>query len=110
MAYKTYPEIVDFSSGLKYLSAKFTDLEFDSDHEAQYGFERFETIENCVKLSKKYQKARRLCKKCLNFIISAQVFCEELKKLDLDGYLTDLLPFMQEFQKQFDIKKMGMVC
>lgn len=105
MAYKTYPEVVDFLSGLKYLYSKFADLEFDSDHEAVYGMGKFETVENCLKLAEKYRKAKRLCSKCLKSKITATTFCEELKKLDFDGYLHQLLPFMQEFEKNRELGK-----
>lgn len=35
----------DFNSGLKYLITIFTDLEFDADHEVNYGIDRYMTMD-----------------------------------------------------------------
>lgn len=104
MAYRNYREIVDLKSGLKSLISKFSDLEFDAEHEAVYGFGRFETEENCLRKARSYRKGRRICRRYLKLKISSRQFCEEMKKLGHENYLDELLPFMDNFEYKADMK------
>lgn len=95
MAYKTYPEVHDFKSGLRYLLSQFTDLEFDADHEAIYGFGRHLSVEDCYELSAKYRKAQQLCRKCLKGKINRIEFCKKLIGLNI-GYINTIKPYLTE--------------
>lgn len=101
MAYQKYSETTDFSSGLKSLINQFSDLEFDADHESAYCLGSKETVENYLKLAKKYRKAKKLCSDCLRSKITVSKFVREMRALKLLGFLQDLKPFMEKnFQKE----------
>lgn len=102
MAYKNYPEVYDFKSGLKYLLMLFTDLEFDAEHEAVYGMGRYLSEADCLELSDKYKKAQQLCRKCLKGKMDKIEFCKKLIGLNI-GYFGTLKPYLTEL----DLKAIG---
>lgn len=63
MYYKNYADITDFSSGLRSIIMQLGD--FDADLEAMYGMGLNETVENCWKLSGKYEAVRKFSIACL---------------------------------------------
>lgn len=73
----------------------FTDLEFDADHEAVYGFGVHLSEEDCLKLSGKYRKAYKLCRQCLKGKMDRIEFCKKLIDFN-SGYFDILKPYLSE--------------
>lgn len=94
MAYKTYPEVTDFKSGLNYLIEVFIDLQFDANHEAVYGMDQWMNMDECCGLAAKYRKAKQLCIKCEKGKISRLQLCLLLKGMDFDEHLQDLKQYL----------------
>ncbi|KAF5291656.1 hypothetical protein FQA39_LY14293 [Lamprigera yunnana] len=55
----------DLKSAVKHLYEKMSALEFDANHEAIYGMERYYIVQQCEHRPDKYKVVRRLCRKFL---------------------------------------------
>ncbi|KAF5276840.1 hypothetical protein FQA39_LY06392 [Lamprigera yunnana] len=51
---------IDLKSAVERLYEKLGALQFDADHEAIYGMERYYTVQQCEKLRNKYQIGRKI--------------------------------------------------
>ncbi|KAF5294587.1 hypothetical protein FQA39_LY13346 [Lamprigera yunnana] len=72
-------KVVDLKSAVKRLYEKLGALEFDADHEAIYGMEKYYTVEQCEKLRDKYKIGRKCLKDGLSKI-RLQHFLDTINK------------------------------
>lgn len=95
MAYVTEVNITDLKSGVQYLSQKFSNLQFDAEHEAVYGMGQFYTEEQCYELATKYQRACDVCEKFLMKFICEECLVQGLIQLELGGFLYPLKDYLR---------------
>ncbi|KAF5276874.1 hypothetical protein FQA39_LY06425 [Lamprigera yunnana] len=60
-----WTKAIDLKSAVGCLYEKRSALEFDADHEAIYGMERYYTVQQCEELRDKYKIGRKVCRKFL---------------------------------------------
>ncbi|KAF5283834.1 hypothetical protein FQA39_LY04654 [Lamprigera yunnana] len=54
-----WTKVINLKSAVEYLYEKLGALEFDADHEAIYGMERYYTVQQCEELRDKYKIGRK---------------------------------------------------
>ncbi|KAF5283677.1 hypothetical protein FQA39_LY17252 [Lamprigera yunnana] len=64
-AEQNWIKAIDLKSAVERLYEKLVALEFDADHEAIYGMERYYTVQQCEELRDKYKIGRKVCRKFL---------------------------------------------
>ncbi|KAF5292117.1 hypothetical protein FQA39_LY14072 [Lamprigera yunnana] len=57
-----WTKAIDLKSSVERLYEKLGALEFNADHEAIYGMERYYTVQQCEKLRDKYKIGRKVCR------------------------------------------------
>ncbi|KAF5281375.1 hypothetical protein FQA39_LY17817 [Lamprigera yunnana] len=60
-----WTKAIDLKSAVERLYEKLGAVEFDADHEAIYGMEKYYTVEQCKKLRDKYKLGRKVCRQFL---------------------------------------------
>ncbi|KAF5290456.1 hypothetical protein FQA39_LY03560 [Lamprigera yunnana] len=60
-----WTKAIDLKSAVERLYEKLGALEFDADHEAIYGMEKYCTVQKCENFRDKYKIGRKLCRKFL---------------------------------------------
>ncbi|KAF5278224.1 hypothetical protein FQA39_LY18381 [Lamprigera yunnana] len=64
-AQEHWTKCYDLKSAVERLYEELGALEFDADHEAIYGMERYYTVQQCEELRDKYKIGRKVCRKFL---------------------------------------------
>ncbi|KAF5280237.1 hypothetical protein FQA39_LY18087 [Lamprigera yunnana] len=67
----------DLKSAVERLYEELGALEFDADHEAIYGIERYYTVQQCEELRDKYKIGRKVCRKFLQ----GKTYLKQLNKM-----------------------------
>ncbi|KAF5291678.1 hypothetical protein FQA39_LY14315 [Lamprigera yunnana] len=62
-------------------------LEFDADHEAIYGMERYYTVQQCEELRDKYKIRRKVCRKFLQGKTCSQCLVKRISEIGLRHFL-----------------------
>lgn len=94
MCYVKDIEITDLKSGVQYLHQKFSNLQFDAEHEAVYGMGAFHSEEECNKIAKNYEYGCEVCDKFLQEKICVECLVENLMRLNLEGFLHPLKDYL----------------
>lgn len=95
MCYVKEVEIIDLESGVRNLSQKFSNLQFDAEHEAVYGMGRFYSEDDCNELAKKYELGHEVCQKFLKEKICEECFVQELIKVGLREFLHPIKQYLK---------------
>ncbi|KAF5286644.1 hypothetical protein FQA39_LY16218 [Lamprigera yunnana] len=74
----------DLRSAVKTLDGEFSAFEFDANHEAVYGLEKYYTVRKCEQLQDKYEKGRKIYTKFLQGLYSDSCLIVHLKNAGLE--------------------------
>ncbi|KAF5298120.1 hypothetical protein FQA39_LY02544 [Lamprigera yunnana] len=74
---------IDLKSAVERLYEKLGVLEFDADHEAIYGMERYYTVQQYEKLRDKYKIGRKVCRKLLKGKTCSQCLVKRMSEIGL---------------------------
>ncbi|CAG9761282.1 unnamed protein product [Ceutorhynchus assimilis] len=86
LAYVQETPTYSLTTAVENLAQLFRNLEFDAEHEANCGFERFKTIEECMELARKYSKAEEACNTYLH-TLDLTTFLTTIKHMDFAHFL-----------------------
>ncbi|KAF5278063.1 hypothetical protein FQA39_LY18398 [Lamprigera yunnana] len=78
------------------LYEKLGALEFDADHEAIYGMERYYTVQQCEELRDKYKIRRKVCRKFLNGKTCSQCLVKRMSEMGLRHFLDTINKFIKD--------------
>ena len=95
MAYVGERKAHDLKSAVESLAQHFSNLEFDAEHEAEYGFERFYTYEECMEIARKYGKASEACSIYLH-TSDIRTLLHTMKEMDYENFLDEVKKFTPE--------------
>ncbi|KAF5281444.1 hypothetical protein FQA39_LY17784 [Lamprigera yunnana] len=73
----------DLKSAVERLYEELGALEFDADHEAIYGMERYYTVQQCEELRDKYKIGRKVCRKFLQGKTCSQCLVKRISEIGL---------------------------
>ncbi|KAF5285882.1 hypothetical protein FQA39_LY04343 [Lamprigera yunnana] len=82
-----WTKAIDLKLAVERLYEKLGVLEFDADHEAIYGMEKYYKVEQCEKLRDKYKIGRKLCRQFLEGKYCSQCLKDRLSKIGLQHFL-----------------------
>ncbi|KAF5296721.1 hypothetical protein FQA39_LY12421 [Lamprigera yunnana] len=71
-------------------------LEFDADHEAIYGMERYYTVQQCEKLRNKYKIGRKVCRKFLKGKTCSQCLVKRMSEIGLRHFLDTINKYIKD--------------
>ncbi|KAF5285942.1 hypothetical protein FQA39_LY16493 [Lamprigera yunnana] len=77
----------DLKSAVERLYEELGALEFDVDHEAIYGMERYYTVQQCEELRDKYKIGRKVCRKFLQGKTCSQCLVNRISEIGLRNFL-----------------------
>ncbi|KAF5273441.1 hypothetical protein FQA39_LY07458 [Lamprigera yunnana] len=81
---------IDLKSAVERLFEKLGALEFDADHEAIYGMEKYYTVEQCEKLQDKYKIGRKVCNiRLQHFLDTIRKYIKDCSDSDTSSYSSD---------------------
>ncbi|KAF5275262.1 hypothetical protein FQA39_LY06922 [Lamprigera yunnana] len=70
--------------------------EFDADHEAIYGMERYYTVQQCEELRDKYKIGRKVCRKFLQEKTCSQCLVKRISKIKLRHFLDTINKYIKD--------------
>lgn len=91
-----WPVAVNLRSSVQRVKAELSDLEFDADHEAVYGMERFFSEEQCLSLARKYATGVELCEDYLDKRLCKHCLLRKLKEVSLEEFANVIEEFIQD--------------
>ncbi|KAF5301625.1 hypothetical protein FQA39_LY10672 [Lamprigera yunnana] len=71
-------------------------LEFDADHEAIYGMERYYTVQQCEELRDKYKIGRKVCRKFLQGKTCSQCLVKRITEIRLRNFLDTINKYIKD--------------
>ncbi|KAF5294227.1 hypothetical protein FQA39_LY13475 [Lamprigera yunnana] len=71
-------------------------LEFDADHEAIYGMERYYTVQQCEELRDKYKIGRKVCRKFLQGKTCFQCLVKRISEIGLRHFLDTVNKYIKD--------------
>ncbi|KAF5289830.1 hypothetical protein FQA39_LY19431 [Lamprigera yunnana] len=71
-------------------------LEFDADHEAIYGMERYYTVQQCEELRDKYKIGRKVCRKFLQGKTCSQCLVKRISEIGLRHFLDTVNKYIKD--------------
>ncbi|KAF5277681.1 hypothetical protein FQA39_LY18438 [Lamprigera yunnana] len=83
----SYSSAIDLKSTVERLFEKLGALEFDVDHDAIYGMERYYTVQQCEELRDKYKIRRKVCRKFLKGKTCSQCLVKRISEIRLQHFL-----------------------
>ncbi|KAF5289989.1 hypothetical protein FQA39_LY14924 [Lamprigera yunnana] len=86
----------DLKSAVERLYEELGALEFDADHEAIYGMERYYTIQQCEELRDKYKIGRKVCRKFLQGKTCSQCLVKRISEIGLRHFLDTLKKYIKD--------------
>lgn len=95
LAYVQETPAYNLTVAVENLAQHFRNLEFDAEHEAVYGMERFYTEDECMKIAENYRKGIEACKIYLR-TSDLRSFLETHKELGLTQFLEEVKKFSPE--------------
>ncbi|KAF5278198.1 hypothetical protein FQA39_LY18386 [Lamprigera yunnana] len=94
-AEQRWTKAIDLKSAVKRLYEKLSALEFDADHEANYGMERYYTVQQCKELRDKYKIGRKVCRKFLKGKTCSQCLAKRISKIRLRHFLDTINKYIK---------------
>ncbi|KAF5298569.1 hypothetical protein FQA39_LY11770 [Lamprigera yunnana] len=91
-----WTKAIDLKSAVECLYEKLRALEFDADHEAIYGMERYYTVQQCEKLRDKYEIERKVCRKFLKGKTCSQYLVKRMSKIGLRHFLDTINKYIKD--------------
>lgn len=95
LAYVGERKAHNLTSAVESLAQDFDNLVFDAEHEAEYGFDRFYTYEECIEIARKYQKAFEVCHIYLH-TSDIRSFLYSMKEMEYENFLDEVKKFTPE--------------
>ncbi|KAF5294571.1 hypothetical protein FQA39_LY13330 [Lamprigera yunnana] len=86
----------DLKSAVERLYEKLGALEFDADHEAIYGMERYYTVQQCEELRDKYKYGRKVCRKFLQGKTCSQCHVKRISEIGLRHFLDTINKYIKD--------------
>ncbi|KAF5275486.1 hypothetical protein FQA39_LY18641 [Lamprigera yunnana] len=86
----------DFKSAVERLYEELGALEFDADHEAIYGMERYYTVQQCEELRDKYKIGRKVCRKFLQGRTCSQCLVKRISEIGLRHFLDTVNKYIKD--------------
>ncbi|KAF5280133.1 hypothetical protein FQA39_LY18135 [Lamprigera yunnana] len=71
-------------------------LEFDADHEAIYGMERYYTVQQCEQLRDKYKIGKKVCRKFLQGKTCSQCLVKRISEIGLRHFLDTINKYIKD--------------
>ncbi|KAF5281448.1 hypothetical protein FQA39_LY17788 [Lamprigera yunnana] len=108
MAYEKpyWTKYVDLRLAIERLDEELGALEFDANHEAVYGLEKYYTVRECEQLQDKYEKGKKICTKFLQGIYFALCLRVHLKKTGLEQFVDRIkIAAILTHHPMMDVKK-----
>ena len=81
------------TTAIENLANHFDNLEFEAEHEAEYGFDRFHTYEECIEIARKYKKGSEACSLFFH-TPDLRTFLRSMKELGLKKHLDEVKNFV----------------
>ncbi|KAF5305660.1 hypothetical protein FQA39_LY09149 [Lamprigera yunnana] len=89
-------QAIDLKSAVERLYEKLGALEFDADHEAIYGMEKYYTVEQCEKLRDKYKIGRKGCRQFLKGKTCSQCLVKRISDIGLQHFLDTISKYIKD--------------
>ncbi|KAF5270731.1 hypothetical protein FQA39_LY01469 [Lamprigera yunnana] len=86
----------DLKSAVVRLYEELGALEFDADHEAIYGMERYYTVQQCEELRDKYKIGRKVCRKFLQGKTCSQCIVKRISEIGLRHFLDTVNKYIKD--------------
>ncbi|KAF5287828.1 hypothetical protein FQA39_LY15689 [Lamprigera yunnana] len=86
----------DLKSAVERLYEELGALEFDADHEAIYGMERYYTVQQCEELQDKYKIGRKVCRKFLQGKTCSQCLVKRISEIGLRHFLDTVNKYIKD--------------
>ncbi|KAF5285254.1 hypothetical protein FQA39_LY16715 [Lamprigera yunnana] len=86
----------DLKSAVERLYEELGALEFDADHEAIYGMERYYTVQQCEELRDKYKIGRKVCRKFLQGRTCSQCLVKRISEIRLRHFLDTVNKYIKD--------------
>ncbi|KAF5288350.1 hypothetical protein FQA39_LY15440 [Lamprigera yunnana] len=86
----------DLKSAAERLYEELGALEFDADHEAIYGMERYYTVQQCEELRDKYKIGRKVCRKFLQGRTCSQCLVKRISEIGLRHFLDTVNKYIKD--------------
>ncbi|KAF5282121.1 hypothetical protein FQA39_LY17677 [Lamprigera yunnana] len=95
-AQEHWTKCYDLKSAVERLYEELGALEFDADHEAIYGMERYYTVQQCEELRDKYKIGRRVCRKFLQGKTCSQCLVKRISEIGLRHFLDTVNKYIKD--------------
>ncbi|KAF5297463.1 hypothetical protein FQA39_LY19267 [Lamprigera yunnana] len=96
MPQEHWTKALDLKSAVERLYEELVALEFDADHEAIYGMERYYTVQQCEELRDKYKIGRKVCKKFLQGKTCSQCLVKRISEIGLRHFLDTINKYIKD--------------
>ncbi|KAF5281055.1 hypothetical protein FQA39_LY17908 [Lamprigera yunnana] len=87
---------IDLKLAVERLYERLSALEFDVDHEAIYGIERYYTVQQCEELRDKYKIGRKMCRKFLKGKTCFQCNVKRISEIGLRHFLDTIDKYIKD--------------
>ncbi|KAF5287827.1 hypothetical protein FQA39_LY15688 [Lamprigera yunnana] len=91
-----WTKVLDLKSAVESLYEKDGALEFDANHEAIYGMERYYTVRQCEELRDKYKIGRKVCRKFLKGKTCSQCLVKRISEIGLRHFLDTINKYIKD--------------
>ncbi|KAF5305664.1 hypothetical protein FQA39_LY09153 [Lamprigera yunnana] len=91
-----WTKALDLKSAVERLYEKLGALEFDADHEAIYGMEKYYTVEQCEKLRDKYKIGRKVFRQFLKGKTCTQCLVKRISDIGLQHFLDTISKYIKD--------------
>ncbi|KAF5305702.1 hypothetical protein FQA39_LY09191 [Lamprigera yunnana] len=95
-AQEHWTKAYDLKSAVERLYEELGALEFDADHEAIYGMERYYTVQQCEELRDKYKIGRKVCRKFLQGKTCSQCLVKHISEIGLQHFLDTINKYIKD--------------
>ncbi|KAF5298568.1 hypothetical protein FQA39_LY11769 [Lamprigera yunnana] len=86
----------DLKSAVERLYEELGALEFDADHEATYGMEKYYTVQQCEELRDKYKIGKKVCRKFLQGKTCSQCLLKRISEIGLRHFLDTVNKYIKD--------------
>ncbi|KAF5278777.1 hypothetical protein FQA39_LY18353 [Lamprigera yunnana] len=86
----------DLKSAVERLYEELGALEFDADHDAIYGMERYYAVQQCEELRDKYKIGRKVCRKFLQGKTCSQCLVKRISEIGLRHFLDTVNKYIKD--------------
>ncbi|KAF5301166.1 hypothetical protein FQA39_LY10844 [Lamprigera yunnana] len=95
-AQEHWTKSIDLKSAVERLYEELGSLEFDADHEAIYGMERYYTVQQCKELRDKYKIGRKVCRKFVKGKTYSQCLVKRISEIGLHNFLDTINKYIKD--------------